>query len=216
MDRRSFLQMSAVTAVSFGLPSAALAAAKRSKSTANNIRQIVLDTETTGNDPMQGHRIFEVACVELVDRKETGRRFHQFINPEHELGPYVQQMTGLTTNFLQNKPRFAEIAPALLEFIGGAELIIHYTPFDTSFLNKELELAGLPALCNYCSGVVNIWELAGKLKPNRFNYYGMAALIYRYNIDTYTSYRLSSALDTATLLAEIYLAMTKDQATSAL
>lgn len=215
MDRRSFLQMSAATAVSLGLPYAAFSAVEHSKNTVNISRQIVLDIGTTGNDLKLGCRIAEVACVGLIDHKITGRCFHHYINPEHEIDPDVQQVTGLTSSFLQKKPKFMEIAPALLEFISGAELIIHSAPLAVGFLNNELELAGLPALCNYCPSVIDLWKLAGELRPNVWNYHGLGALIYRYEIDVNPLYVPSSALADAELLAEIYLAMTKDQAISA-
>ncbi|MEY4591799.1 MAG: hypothetical protein RIR18_694, partial [Pseudomonadota bacterium] len=111
------------------------------------MRQIVLDTETTGLDPKQGHRIIEVACLELKSRRPTGRHFHEYIQPDREIDAGAQAVHGITAEFLADKPRFAEIAPALLAFIDGAELIIHNAPFDTGFLDAEfnrLETLGQP------------------------------------------------------------------------
>lgn len=215
MNRRSFLQMSSVAVASLGLPIQSFAAIEGSKNTVGVMRQIILGTKATGNSLKQGHRIAEVACCELIDRKITGCCFHQYINPEHEYGPGGEKMTLPTSSFFQKKPRFVEIAPALLEFIGGAELIIHHAPLAVCFLDNELELAGLPALCNYCPSVIDLWKLAGERRPNKWNYHGLGAMMYRYKIDVNPLYVSSSALEDAELLAEIYLAMTAEQKMSA-
>ena len=172
------------------------------------MRQIVLDTETTGLDPKQGHRIVEVAAIELVNRKVSDRSFHRYLNPEREIDSGAAEVHGLTLERLQNEPKFAEIAPALLEFIKGAELIIHNAPFDVGFLNKELELAGLPALVNYCPNVIDTLKQAKELHPGKKN--NLNALCDRYLIDN--SHRtLHGALLDTELLGEVYLAMTRGQ-----
>jgi DNA polymerase-3 subunit epsilon len=169
------------------------------------MRQIVLDTETTGLDPRQGHRIIEVAAIELNDRKVSDRTYHRYLNPEREIDEGAAAVHGLTLDRLQDEPRFAEIAPALLEFISGAELIIHNAPFDMGFLNAELALAGLPLLEN---PVIDTLRLAKELHPGKKN--NLNALCDRYFIDN--SHRtLHGALLDTELLAEVYLAMTRGQ-----
>ena len=172
------------------------------------MRQIVLDTETTGLDPGKGHRIIELAAIELCNRKVSDRRFHRYLNPEREIDAGAAEVHGLTLERLQDEPKFAEIAPALLEFISGAELIIHNAPFDIGFLNKELELTGLPALNNYCVSVIDTLKLAKELHPGKKN--NLNALCDRYQIDN--SHRtLHGALLDTELLAEVYLSMTRGQ-----
>lgn len=172
------------------------------------MRQIVLDTETTGLDPGKGHRIIELAAIELCNRKVSDRRFHRYLNPEREIDAGAAEVHGLTLERLQNEPKFAEIAPALLEFIRGAELIIHNAPFDVGFLNKELELTGLPVLNNYCVNVIDTLKLAKDLHPGKKN--NLNALCDRYQIDN--SHRtLHGALLDTELLAEVYLSMTRGQ-----
>ena len=172
------------------------------------MRQIILDTETTGLDPKQGHRIIELAAIELCNRKVSERRFHRYLNPEREIDPGAAEIHGLTFERLQDEPRFAEVAPALLEFISGAELIIHNAPFDVGFLNKELELAGLPALCEHCPSIIDTLKLAKDLHPGKKN--NLNALCDRYQIDN--SHRtLHGALLDTELLGEVYLAMTRGQ-----
>ncbi len=172
------------------------------------MRQIVLDTETTGLDPKQGHRIIEVAAIELNGRSVSERNFHRYINPEREIDAGAAEVHGLTLERLQHEAKFAEIAPALLEFIRGAELIIHNAPFDVGFLNKELELAGLPPLNTYCPTVTDTLKLAKELHPGKKN--NLNALCDRYQVDN--SHRtLHGALLDTELLAEVYLAMTRGQ-----
>lgn len=169
------------------------------------MRQIVLDTETTGLDPRQGHRIIEVAAIELNGRKVSDRTFHRYINPEREIDEGAAAVHGLTLDRLQNEPKFAEIASALLEFIAGAELIIHNAPFDIGFLNAELSLAGLPTLSN---PVIDTLKVAKELHPGKKN--NLNALCDRYQIDN--SHRtLHGALLDTELLAEVYLGMTRGQ-----
>lgn len=172
------------------------------------MRQIVLDTETTGLDPKQGHRIVEVAAIELINRKISERSFHRYLNPEREIDAGAAEVHGLTLERLQDEPKFADIAPALLEFISGAELIIHNAPFDIGFLNKELELAGLPSLSSYCPSVIDTLKQAKELHPGKKN--NLNALCDRYQIDN--SHRtLHGALLDTELLGEVYLAMTRGQ-----
>jgi DNA polymerase-3 subunit epsilon len=172
------------------------------------MRQIVLDTETTGLDPKQGHRIVEVAAIELINRKISERSFHRYLNPEREIDTGAAEVHGLTLERLQDEPKFAEIAPALIEFITGAELIIHNAPFDVGFLNKELELAGFPPLVNYCPCVIDTLKQAKELHPGKKN--NLNALCDRYQIDN--SHRtLHGALLDTELLGEVYLAMTRGQ-----
>lgn len=169
------------------------------------MRQVVLDTETTGLDPKQGHRIIEVAAIELDGRKVSGRTFHRYINPEREIDEGAAAVHGLTLDRLQDEPRFAEIAPAFLEFIADAELIIHNAPFDMGFLNAELALAGLPKLEN---PVLDTLKVAKDLHPGKKN--NLNALCDRYQIDN--SHRtLHGALLDTELLAEVYLGMTRGQ-----
>jgi DNA polymerase-3 subunit epsilon len=172
------------------------------------MRQIVLDTETTGLDPRKGHRIIELAAIELSDRKVSDRRFHRYLNPEREIDAGAAEVHGLTLERLQDEPKFSEIVPALLEFIRGAELIIHNAPFDVGFLNKELELSGLPLLDSYCTSVIDTLKLAKELHPGKKN--NLNALCDRYQIDN--SHRtLHGALLDTELLAEVYLSMTRGQ-----
>jgi DNA polymerase-3 subunit epsilon len=169
------------------------------------MRKIVLDTETTGLDPKQGHRIIEVAAIELDGRKVSKRTFHRYLNPEREIDEGAAAVHGLTLDSLQDEPKFSEVAPALLEFIAGAELIIHNAPFDIGFLNAELALAGLPLLSNQ---VIDTLKVAKDLHPGKKN--NLNALCDRYQIDN--SHRtLHGALLDTELLAEVYLAMTRGQ-----
>ncbi|MEO6421931.1 MAG: DNA polymerase III subunit epsilon [Candidatus Nitrotoga sp.] len=172
------------------------------------MRQIVLDTETTGLDPGKGHRIIELAAIEICNRKVSDRRFHRYLNPEREIDAGAAEVHGLTLERLQDEPKFAEIAPALLEFISGAELIIHNAPFDVGFLNKELELTGLPVLNNYCVSVIDTLKLAKELHPGKKN--NLNALCDRYQIDNSRRTLHGALLDTE-LLAEVYLSMTRGQ-----
>jgi DNA polymerase-3 subunit epsilon len=169
------------------------------------MRQIVLDTETTGLDPKQGHRIIEVAAIEMDGRKVSDRTFHRYLNPEREIDEGAAAVHGLTLERLQNEAKFAEIAPALLEFIAGAQLIIHNAPFDIGFLNAELTMAGLPTLSN---PVIDTLKVAKELHPGKKN--NLNALCDRYLIDN--SHRtLHGALLDTELLAEVYLGMTRGQ-----
>lgn len=174
------------------------------------MRQIVLDTETTGLDHRMGDRIIEIGCVELLNRKLTGQRFHRFINPEREVEAGALAVHGLSNEFLQDKPRFGEIVAAFLDFIRGAELIIHNAAFDTGFLDNELALQQQAPLGRICTGIVDTLKMARELHPGRRN--SLDALCERYAIDN-SGRTLHGALLDAELLAEVYLAMTRGQET---
>ncbi|MCC6879328.1 MAG: DNA polymerase III subunit epsilon [Rhodocyclaceae bacterium] len=174
------------------------------------MRQIVLDTETTGLDHRMGDRIIEIGCVELLNRKLTGQRFHRYINPEREVEAGALAVHGLSNEFLQDKPRFGEIVAAFLDFIRGAELIIHNAAFDTGFLDNELALQQQAPLGRICTGIVDTLKMARELHPGRRN--SLDALCERYAIDN-SGRTLHGALLDAELLAEVYLAMTRGQET---
>jgi DNA polymerase-3 subunit epsilon len=169
------------------------------------MRKIVLDTETTGLDPKQGHRIIELAAIELEGRKVSLRRFHRYLNPEREIEAGAAAVHGLTYERLQSEPKFSDIVAGFLEFIGDAELIIHNAPFDMSFLNHELERLGLPPLQN---GVTDTLKLAREMHPGKKN--SLDALCSRYEVDNAHRTLHGALLDTE-LLAEVYLAMTRGQ-----
>lgn len=172
------------------------------------MRQIFIDTETTGLDPKLGHRIIEIAGVEMRSRRLTGRRFHYYLNPEREIEEGALQVHGLTTEFLQDKHKFHNVVEELLEFIDGAELIMHNAAFDTAFLDHELGLAKLPPLCECCHSVTDTLKMAKELYPGKRN--NLDALCERYAVDS-SRRTLHGALLDAELLAEIYLCMTRGQ-----
>lgn len=172
------------------------------------MRQILLDTETTGLDPKLGHRIVEIAAVELCNRQLTGRHFHYYLNPERESDAGALQIHGLTRDFLRDKHKFHDICEAFLEFIDNAELLIHNAPFDVGFLDHELGLIQLQPLRNYCNKITDTLVLAKELHPGKRN--NLDALCERYQID-HTRRTLHGALLDAELLAEVYLAMTRGQ-----
>jgi DNA polymerase-3 subunit epsilon len=172
------------------------------------MRQIILDTETTGLDHKQGHRIVEIAGVELSNRQLTGNHFHYYLNPGRESDEGALQVHGLTTEFLQDKPKFHDIFQEFLNFIHDAELIIHNAPFDVGFLNHELNLIHSPALESYCLLITDTLKLAKELHPGKRN--NLDALCERYSIDN-SKRTLHGALLDAELLAEVYLAMTRGQ-----
>lgn len=171
-------------------------------------RQIILDTETTGLDPKLGHRIIEVAGVELVNRRLTGRHFHRYVNPERDSDEGALQVHGLTREFLADKPKFHEIADEFLEYVAGAELVIHNAPFDIGFLDNELALVRKKRIKTYCPEVIDTLRMAKDLHPGKRN--GLDALCERYQIDN-SARTLHGALLDAELLAEVYLAMTRGQ-----
>ena len=173
------------------------------------MRQIVLDTETTGLEPSQGHRIIEIGCVELINRRMTENRFHQYINPEREIDDGAIEVHGITNEFLADKPVFADVAGDFLKFIRGAELIIHNAPFDVGFINHELQLLDnqeqpVESLCS----ILDTLMLARSMHPGQKN--SLDALCKRYEIDN-SARDLHGALLDAEILAEVYLAMTGGQ-----
>ncbi len=172
------------------------------------MRQVFLDTETTGLEPKLGHRIIEIAAVEMLDRRPTGRRLHHYLNPERESEAGALQVHGLTREFLRDKQKFRDITQELLEFIDGAELIMHNAPFDVGFLDHELGLAELQPLRSYCHAITDTLKMAKDLHPGKKN--NLDALCERYQVDN-SRRTLHGALLDAELLAEIYLAMTRGQ-----
>ncbi len=173
------------------------------------MRQVVLDTETTGLDPRKGHRIIEIGALELMDRQLTGRQFHAYTNPAREIEQGALEVHGITAEFLRDKPSFTEIADDLLAFVDGAELIIHNAPFDIGFIDNELALAGheLTSITAVV-GVLDTLELARALHPGQRN--NLDALCKRYAVDN-SSRSLHGALLDAEILVDVYLAMTGGQ-----
>ncbi len=171
-------------------------------------RQIVLDTETTGLHARLGDRVIEIGCIELLSRNVTDRHFHRYLNPEREIEEGAAKVHGLTGEFLADKPKFAGIAKEFVDYISGAELIIHNAAFDVEFLDQELSLAGMKRLSEYCPSIVDTLAMARELHPGKRN--GLDALCERYAINN--SHRtLHGALLDARLLAEVYLALTRGQ-----
>ena len=173
------------------------------------MRRIVLDTETTGLEPAEGHRIIEVACLELSDRRATGRHFHRYVNPERAIDFAATEVHGLTSDDLADKPRFADIADELLDFLQGAEVLIHNAAFDVAFLNAELERSGRPRVETVCK-VADTLELARDIHPGKRN--SLDALCERYGVD-HSRRTLHGALLDAQLLADVWIAMTRGQET---
>ena len=173
------------------------------------MRQIVLDTETTGLSPLQGHRIIEIGCIELVNRRRTGREYHRFVNPERDIDEGAERVHGISRDELRGHPRFAEIADELLEFIRGAELVIHNADFDVGFLEHELNLLKhLQPLISQHARVLDTLTLAREMHPGQRN--SLDALCKRYEVDS-SSRDVHGALIDAELLANVYLAMTGGQ-----
>lgn len=172
-------------------------------------RQVVLDTETTGLEPEQGHRVIEIGCVELLDRRLTRNNFHRHFNPERKIDAGAVDVHGITDRFLADKPRFGEVYEELLEYLRGAELIIHNAPFDVGFLNRELaRVEGVKArIDEYCE-VLDSLQLARRLHPGQKN--SLDALCKRYGIDNSQRIHHGALLD-AEILADVYLAMTGGQ-----
>ncbi len=171
-------------------------------------RKIILDTETTGLEPNLGHRVIELAALELLNRQLSGNRFHSYLNPGRDSDAAALQIHGLSTEFLQDKPKFKDIALEFLEYINGAELIIHNASFDEAFLDYELGLQGFKRLKEYCAGIVDTLKIAKELHPGRKN--NLDALCDRYQVDN-SKRTLHGALLDAELLADIYVAMTRGQ-----
>ena len=177
------------------------------------MRQIVLDTETTGLEPEQGHRIIEIGCVELNERRLSGNNFHVYLQPDREIDAAAVEVHGITNEFLADKPRFAESAEDLLAYLKGAELIIHNAPFDVGFLDAELaRLGGLGSIGDHCS-VLDTLVMARKLHPGQRN--SLDALCNRYDVDNSRRDKHGALLD-AEILADVYLAMTGGQRTLSL
>jgi DNA polymerase-3 subunit epsilon len=172
------------------------------------MRQIVLDTETTGLNPRTGDRVIEIGCVEMVNRRLTGNNLHFYINPERDSEEGALAVHGLTTEFLSDKPKFAQISAELLDYISGTEIIIHNAPFDVGFLDVEFGRLSLPPFLKHVSGVIDTLVQAKSMYPGKRN--SLDALCDRYGISN--SHRvLHGALLDAELLAEVYLAMTRGQ-----
>lgn len=173
------------------------------------MRQVILDTETTGLEPEQGHRIIEIGCVELVNRRKTGRTFHRYLRPDREVDRGAQQVHGLTNEFLAQQPRFADVVDELIEFVSGAELVIHNAAFDLAFLDWELKRLGGPLrqMSKFCS-VIDTLPLARQMHPGQRN--SLDALCKRYDVDN-SRRELHGALLDAQILLDVYLAMTGGQ-----
>ncbi len=172
------------------------------------MRHVILDTETTGLSPDAGHRVIEIGCIEMVDRKLTGRNLHHYLNPGRDSDPEALKVHGLTTEFLGDKPGFELIATELVDYVRGATLIIHNAPFDVGFLNKELSRAGIGPLSEHVAGVIDTLTMAKDLYPGRRN--GLDALCERLGVDN-SGRALHGALLDAGLLADVYIAMTRGQ-----
>jgi len=171
-------------------------------------RQVVLDTETTGLNPKLGDRIIEIGCVEILSRRMSERQFHAYLNPERDVDLGATRVHGLTREDLAAKPKFAEVAREFLDFVGGAELIIHNADFDVEFLDLELARAGLGRLADHVATVTDSLAFARELHPGRKN--SLDALCERYFISN-AHRQVHGALLDARLLGECYLAMTRGQ-----
>jgi DNA polymerase-3 subunit epsilon len=176
------------------------------------MRQVVLDTETTGLDPASGHRIIEIGCVELIDRRLTGNNYHQYLQPDREIEQVAMEVHGISNEFLLDKPRFVDVAEDFLAFVHGAELIIHNAPFDVGFINQEIKLilkqgVKSDAVDQRCQ-ILDTLVMARKMHPGQKN--NLDALCQRYEIDN-TQRTLHGALLDAEILADVYLAMTGGQ-----
>ena len=178
------------------------------------MRQVVLDTETTGLDPQQGHRVIEIGCVEIQNRRLTGRHFHQYLNPDREIDEAAIEVHGITSQFLADKPRFGQVEANFLEFVSGAELVIHNAPFDIGFLDHELKLSGSGQgkMANFCA-ILDSLLLARDKHPGQRN--NLDALCKRYGVDN-TQRDLHGALLDAEILADVYLLMTSGQSSLSL
>lgn len=178
------------------------------------MRQIILDTETTGLEPSKGHKIIEIGCIEMIDRRVTNNHFHYYLNPERDIDDGAVEVHGLTREFLEDKPLFADIVDPFLEYVEGAELIIHNAPFDVGFINHEIKLLrkDYKLLEHYCQ-ILDTLPLARKKHPGQRN--SLDALCKRYHVDN-SNRQLHGALLDSNLLANVYLALTGGQSTLAL
>jgi DNA polymerase-3 subunit epsilon len=173
------------------------------------MRQVVLDTETTGLEISKGHRVIEIGCVEMVNRRRTNRTYHQFIQPDREIDEGAQEVHGITSERLASEPRFQDIADTFLEFVSGAELIIHNAAFDVGFLNNELVLTGHESVkIDACCQIIDTLPMAREIHPGQRN--NLDALCKRYQVDN-SGRDFHGALLDAQLLADVYLAMTGGQ-----
>jgi DNA polymerase-3 subunit epsilon len=172
------------------------------------MRQLILDTETTGLDPAAGHRVIEIGCVELENRRFTGRNFHCYLNPGRDSDEAALEVHGLTTEFLSDKPGFEEVADEFVEYVRGAELIIHNAPFDVAFLDAELRRVGKPRLTALAGPITDSLVMAKERHPGKRN--NLDALCERYGVSN-AHRTLHGALLDGQLLAEVYLAMTRGQ-----
>ncbi|HBH35267.1 MAG TPA: DNA polymerase III subunit epsilon [Gammaproteobacteria bacterium] len=172
------------------------------------MRQIILDTETTGLETQQDHRIIEIGCVEMVDRRLTGNNFHQYLQPDRQIDAGAISVHGITNEFLEDKPRFADIVEDLISYLSGAELVIHNAPFDVGFLNHELKRLQQKPHIEEISSVVDTLVMARKKHPGKRN--SLDALCDRYAIDNSRRDKHGALLD-AEILSEVYLAMTGGQ-----
>lgn len=172
------------------------------------MRQIFLDTETTGLSPENGDRIVEIGCVELINRKLTGKNLHLYLNPERDSHEDALKVHGISNEFLKDKPKFGEIADELLEYLQGADVLIHNAPFDVGFINKELELQKRPPLKTYVNSVADTLAMAKDMFPGKRN--SLDALCDRLGVDN-SGRTLHGALLDAELLADVYIYMTRGQ-----
>jgi DNA polymerase III subunit epsilon len=172
------------------------------------MRQIFLDTETTGLSAANGDRMVEIGCVELVNRKLTGNNLHFYINPERDVPEEAAKVHGLTLDFLRDKPKFAELVDEICAFLQGAEVIIHNAPFDVGFLDKEFELVGRPTLSTYVASIVDTLAMAKEMFPGKPN--SLNALCSRLDVDN-SGRKFHGALLDAELLADVYINMTRGQ-----
>jgi len=182
--------------------------------TTSNSRQIVLDTETTGLEPSQGHRIIEIGCVEMINRRLTGNNYHQYIHPDREIDEGALAVHGISNEFLADKPRFDDIIADFIDYIDGAELIIHNAPFDVGFMDHEFRLAGTQfgSTSNYCK-VIDTLVMARKMRPGKKN--NLDVLCNEFEVSN-AHRELHGALLDAELLAEVYLRMTGGQSSLSL
>ena len=176
---------------------------------AANSRQIVLDTETTGLEPSQGHKIIEIGCVEMVNRRLTGNNYHQFLQPDREIDEGAQAVHGISNESLADKPRFADVVRDFIDYLDGAELIIHNAPFDVGFIDHEFKLAGeeYGKVATYCT-VIDTLVMARKMRPGKKN--NLDILCKEYDVNN-AHRELHGALLDAELLSEVYLRMTGGQ-----
>jgi DNA polymerase-3 subunit epsilon len=172
------------------------------------VRQVILDTETTGLSAEDGHRIIEIGCLEVVNRRVTGATLHFYVNPERDIDEGAMAVHGITPEMLQDKPRFAEVADEVLRFVDGAQVIIHNAPFDVAFLDAELSRLGRGRFREACADVLDTLAMARELHPGKRN--SLDALCDRYGVSN-AHRKLHGALLDAELLADVYLAMTRGQ-----